>query len=97
MIWMQWVEGRTLDRYLVQGPDREAIGVLAESWRDPVRRMQTARFAHGDLQHGNVLVDGDGTPRLVDFDCSWIPHSAAVWVLWAANMRVELRKRCSAW
>jgi hypothetical protein len=25
------------------------------------------------------------------------PHSAAVWVLWAANMRVELRKRCSAW
>ncbi|WP_342028704.1 DUF6777 domain-containing protein, partial [Geodermatophilus africanus] len=42
-------------------------------WRDLIGRMQTAWFAHGDLQHGNVLVDERGTLRLVDFDCAWIP------------------------
>ncbi|MGR7025653.1 DUF6777 domain-containing protein [Geodermatophilus sp. URMC 62] len=76
MIRMQWVEGRTLDRYadhLVQTSNLSAIAALAALWRDLVGRMQTAWFAHGDLQHGNVLVDELGTLRLVDFDCAWIP------------------------
>jgi hypothetical protein len=37
-----------------------------------VRSLQTAEFAHGDLQHGNVLVDDSGHLRLVDFDCAWL-------------------------
>ncbi|WP_138732173.1 DUF6777 domain-containing protein [Modestobacter excelsi] len=75
MIRMQWVEGRTLDRYadhLVQQGDLQAIAALAGLWRDLIKRMQAAWFAHGDLQHGNVLVDEHGTLRLVDFDCAWI-------------------------
>ncbi|MDQ2706917.1 MAG: hypothetical protein M3Z25_04470 [Actinomycetota bacterium] len=71
MVRMQWVEGRTLDEYvghLVAAGDVPAIGALAGTWRDLVRRMQTARFAHGDLQHGNVLIDTRGTLRLVDLD-----------------------------
>ena len=36
--------------------------------------MQRAEFAHGDLQHGNVLVDQEGQLRLVDFDSVWIPQ-----------------------
>jgi cell division protein FtsI/penicillin-binding protein 2 len=36
------------------------------------RRLQQADFAHGDLQHGNILVDTSSTLRLVDFDGSWI-------------------------
>ncbi|MDT3446180.1 hypothetical protein [Pseudofrankia sp. BMG5.37] len=75
MVQMEWVEGHPLDRHvedLVETGDRVALGTLADSWRDLLRRMQAARFAHGDLQHGNVLVDATGRMRLVDFDSSWI-------------------------
>jgi hypothetical protein len=75
MVKMQWIEGRTLDAYvdyLVQSGDAGALEALAQAWRQLVLRMQDEGFAHGDLQHGNVLVDTAGKLRLVDFDGSWI-------------------------
>ncbi|MGI5131403.1 phosphotransferase [Pseudonocardia sp. CA-107938] len=75
MVQMEWIEGSTLDHHvadLVEADDRRALATLAQRWRDLVRRAQSARFAHGDLQHGNVLVQDDGRLRLVDFDSAWI-------------------------
>lgn len=75
MVQMQWVNGRTLDQYvasLVEKKNLTTIAQLAAAWRNLIRRMQAAQFAHGDLQHGNVLVDEKGDLRLVDFDCVWI-------------------------
>jgi hypothetical protein len=75
VVLMQWVNGRTLNQYvdhLVEQHDVHALARLAATWRDLVVRLQGAEFAHGDLQHGNVLVDERGVLRLVDFDCSWI-------------------------
>lgn len=74
MVRMEWVEGRTLDvyiDYLVDTAAVEALAALAQAWRELVARMQAAGFAHGDLQHGNVLVDTRGRLQLVDFDGSW--------------------------
>ena len=74
MVKMEWVEGRTLDAYiehLVASGNTGALAALAQAWREMVRRMQASGFAHGDLQHGNVLVDVEGKLRLVDFDGSW--------------------------
>jgi hypothetical protein len=75
VVRMQWVNGRTLDQYidgLVEDDNAPGIGALVIAWRNLLGRMQRAGFAHGDLQHGNVLVDANGSLRLVDFDCSWI-------------------------
>ncbi|MFJ6673911.1 hypothetical protein ACIQMJ_22610 [Actinosynnema sp. NPDC091369] len=75
VVRMQWVEGHTLNRHvdeLVERRDTTSLSALAGSWRNLVTRIQRAEFAHGDLQHGNVLVGGRGELRLVDFDCSWI-------------------------
>jgi hypothetical protein len=75
MVRMTWVEGRTLDAYvghLASSGEVEALASLAEHWRFLVDRLQGAGFAHGDLQHGNVLVDTSSTLRLVDFDGSWL-------------------------
>jgi hypothetical protein len=75
MVQMQWVEGRTLDAYVGHLASRGDVGALAQlagTWRHFVDRLQAAEFAHGDLQHGNVLVDASSTLRLVDFDGSWI-------------------------
>ncbi len=75
MVDMQWVEGRTLDAYvghLTATGNVGALSQLAGTWRDLIGRLQAADFAHGDLQHGNVLVDTSSTLRLIDFDGSWI-------------------------
>ena len=75
VVRMQWAEGHTLNRHvdeLVERRDTASLSALAGSWRDLVTRLQRAEFAHGDLQHGNVLVGRGGDLRLVDFDCSWI-------------------------
>ncbi len=75
VVRMQWVEGHTLNKHvdgLVADLDTRSLGALAEEWLELVVRLQRAEFAHGDLQHGNVLVATGGEMRLVDFDCSWI-------------------------
>lgn len=75
MIKMEWVEGRTLDAYvahLVATRNSSALRHLAGEVRRLVERLQGAGFAHGDLQHGNVLVDSRSKLRLVDFDGSWV-------------------------
>ncbi len=79
VVCMQWVDGHTLNKYvedLVEQQDRPALHTLAAAWLELVTRLQGAEFAHGDLQHGNVMVDGQGKMRLVDFDCAWIGHFA---------------------
>src|SRR5262249_25462152 len=75
MVQMSWVDGRTLDAYvghLAGTANVGALALLARTWREFVARLQAAEFAHGDLQHGNVLIDTASTLRLVDFDGSWI-------------------------
>lgn len=75
MINTAWVDGRALDSHveeLADQGDSARLYELAQRWRTLMDSLQRARFAHGDLQHGNVLVDEEGTLRLVDFDCSWI-------------------------
>ena len=75
MVQMHWVDGRTLDAYvayLIERGDLAALAGLAAAWRQLIDRLQKAEFAHGDLQHGNVLIDSSSALRLVDFDGSWI-------------------------
>jgi len=38
-----------------------------------VAGLSGAHTAHGDLQHGNILVDGSGQIRLVDYDGFFLP------------------------
>ncbi|MGD9531519.1 hypothetical protein [Pseudonocardia sp.] len=80
MVQMEWIEGRTLEVHvgdLAKRSDVGALHQLAGQWRDRVGRLQDAEFGHGDLQHGNVLVEAESSAlRLVDFDGAWIPDFA---------------------
>ena len=79
VLTMDWIDGRTLNEYvdfLVASSNAAALTTLAAKWRALVARLQSSDFAHGDLQHGNIMVDQDGTLRLVDFDGVWIPQLA---------------------
>jgi hypothetical protein len=79
VLTMDWIDGRTLNEYvdfLVTGSNAAALTTLAGRWRELVALLQRSEFAHGDLQHGNIMVDQDGQLRLVDFDGVWIPQLA---------------------
>jgi hypothetical protein len=79
VLTMDWIDGRTLNEYvdfLVTNSNAAALTTLAAKWRELVTLLQSSEFAHGDLQHGNILVDQEGRIRLVDFDGVWIPQLA---------------------
>ncbi|MCS7261020.1 MAG: hypothetical protein NZ765_09590 [Anaerolineae bacterium] len=74
VVKMEWVSGRQLHHYVescLSQPHR--LGQLAARWRGVIAGLSGARIAHGDLQHGNVLVDGEGSIRLVDYDGIFLP------------------------
>ena len=79
VLTMDWIDGRTLNEYvdfLVTGANAAALTTLAAKWRELVALLQNSEFTHGDLQHGNIMVDQAGRLRLVDFDGVWIPQLA---------------------
>ena len=69
VVLMPWVAGDPLHRWVgdhVHRPER--LAQLADDWVDACRAVFAAGVAHGDLQHGNVLITGDDRIRLIDFD-----------------------------
>jgi hypothetical protein len=75
---MPWVNGSTLniavDKNLY---DAAYLTGLAQRWREVMEQLQIAYLIHGDLQHGNVLVEhGTNALRLVDYDATWVPSLA---------------------
>jgi serine/threonine protein kinase len=70
---MEWIDGETLDKYLEKNRRHSAkLQVLACQWIDTLRVMRQARIAHGDLQHGNILVSANGL-KLIDYDGMFVP------------------------
>jgi len=70
---MEWVEGPTLDVYVgevVGKPD--VLRHMADEWVRLVSSLRAAGVAHGDLQHGNIIVER-GRLRLVDLDGMFVP------------------------
>jgi hypothetical protein len=75
VLTMDWVEGITLGEWMHQKVmlgDTAAIRRLADRWIELMRELRSARIAHGDLQHDNVLVVGE-TLKLVDYDGMCVP------------------------
>jgi hypothetical protein len=74
VVRMEWVTGQPLHQYveahLRQG---QVLQRLAAQWRGVMAGLRGAHTAHGDLQHGNILVDGQAQIRLVDYDGWFLP------------------------
>ena len=70
---MEWVKGELLNKYIKQNlKNSAALLNLAEQWATMVKALQAAKIAHGDLQHGNILVV-NGEFRLIDYDGMYVP------------------------
>jgi hypothetical protein len=76
LLKMEWVSGDPLIRY-VQNRIRDpaSLVALASRWVAMMKILRDAHIAHGDLQHGNVLIVG-GELKLVDYDGMFVPALA---------------------
>lgn len=73
IVKMDWVDGVPLHRHVEELlGNSAALLAFAYQWRSLVADVRAKGIAHGDYQHGNVLVAG-GEMRLVDYDGMYVP------------------------
>src|SRR5213079_1568470 len=73
IVKMQWAKGDLLHSHIEKNLRYPASLVAVRAkWVTLVPQLEAAQVAHGDLQHGNIMVRG-GSIHLVDYDGMWVP------------------------
>lgn len=73
VVVMDWVDGLTLKRYIDEKkPSKELFLDLADKFLTMTKYLHSKGIAHGDLQHGNIMVRPDGSLILIDYDSMYI-------------------------
>lgn len=71
---MRWVEGTTIKDYICKHKNSKSkLLALADKFLALTTDMHRNTFAHGDLQHGNIIVNDNGEIFLVDYDSFYCP------------------------
>jgi uncharacterized protein YjbI with pentapeptide repeats len=71
---MDWVQGSELDRYIGEYiHDSQVLLRLDRQLKQLQNDLQQVGIAHGDLQHGNIMVNAHGDLKLVDYDGMYVP------------------------
>ncbi len=81
IVKMLWVDAQPLNTYvetLIGKRSVSELEALARAWKNLSERLSAAGLAHGDLQHGNVLVSPAGRLFLVDYDGFFVPALAGM-------------------
>ncbi|WP_327145235.1 hypothetical protein [Nocardia sp. NBC_01327] len=73
MVWMRWAAGEMLGVWIedwIEDPGRDpaAIETVRIAIANAVVALRAAGAAHGDLQHGNIVVGEDFSITLIDYD-----------------------------
>ncbi len=77
LVKMEWLDGYPLNTFIEQNlTRRRVLAKLKKTWVKLLADLRSAHIAHGDLQHGNVLVRPNGDLRLIDYDGMWVPALA---------------------
>ena len=75
VVKMEWVDGSPLDKFVRDNlGDPTVVRNTAARWRGAVNEIRGLDIAHNDLQHGNVMVRGDRSIRMVDYDAMFLPQ-----------------------
>lgn len=93
---MEWVPGETLDQFIVSNiGNSAAILDLAEKFLKLFEALQLAGIAHGDLQHGNIMI-ANGELRLVDYDGMYVPEMFGLYANELGHRNYQHPKRFDA-
>ena len=70
---MKWVNGNTINEYIIKNSKhKEKLLSLAEKFLAMTEFLHSHKIAHGDLQHGNIIIENDEI-KLVDYDSLFVP------------------------
>lgn len=71
---MRWIDGITIKDYICQNRNsKDLLIALADNFLKMAQALHAQSLAHGDLQHGNILVDKNHKLFLVDYDSFYCP------------------------
>ena len=71
---MEWVEGDRFKDYIGANVNNPAVlKRLAKAFTKMCSDLRTHGISHGDLQHGNILINSSGKIKLVDYDSICVP------------------------
>lgn len=71
---MQWIDGLNIKEYICKHANNQVIlRKLADDFKQMCHEMHNHNIAHGDLQHGNILIDDSGKIFLIDYDSVYLP------------------------
>ena len=71
---MDWIQGETINRYIFKNAqNKDKLLALAAEFLSMIDSLHTNNIAHGDLQHGNIIVTNSGNIKLVDYDSLFVP------------------------
>lgn len=77
LVAMDWVDADRLDVWLEDHvTDARAVDTVRRSLQEAVGHLRARGCAHGDLQHGNILVTASQGVVLVDYDGMFLPSLA---------------------
>lgn len=76
---MKWIEGNDLKTYILEHRDDRACLIrLATDFFSMTNELHKRSIAHGDLQHGNIIVDSRGGLHLIDYDSMYVSELESI-------------------
>lgn len=73
IVKMEWIDGEPLNTYVARNLGQpQTLSQLGRQWIEMLAALKGAQIAHGDLQHGNILVS-QSRLRLIDYDGMFVP------------------------
>lgn len=72
---MKWIDGKNLKEYIsIHKNDKNKLKILANNFVKMITMLHKYHISHGDLQHGNILVDDNDNLFLIDYDSVYVPE-----------------------
>lgn len=76
VVLMEWCNGINMKDYIsqcVRDNDIDKIKKLASEFYDLCVELENLGVSHGDLHHDNLLIQDDGSIKLIDYDSMYVP------------------------
>lgn len=95
IIKMRWLDGEPLSNYLAKTYNQKnTIDKLISEFLNLVTQLESYGIAHGDLQHGNIIVKNNKL-YLIDYDGMYFPDLATLKVNELGHPNFQHPKRTS--
>lgn len=76
---MKWIDGNDLKTYIMEHRDDRACLIrLATDFFSMTNELHKRSIAHGDLQHGNIIVDSRGGLHIIDYDSMYVSELESI-------------------